>query len=80
LDFNSTIEAWINDPRGRVVLHEFMEHLRAQMPPDMENEWDHALLMPLRVVVGFWGGDDKLGASPDDIVDGLLAQAHAMEL
>ncbi|MCD4685769.1 MAG: glycoside hydrolase family 3 C-terminal domain-containing protein, partial [Anaerolineae bacterium] len=80
LDYNSTVEAWMKDPRGRVVLDKFMNQFKAQMPQGVQDTWDHALLMPLRVLVGFFGGDGALGASPDVMVDDLLAQAHALEL
>jgi beta-glucosidase len=87
LDRESTIREWMTDPRGRVVF----EPLYAQMEAGLRQlligeEGGESTIgmdfmgmmgdMPL-VSVLMWQ-QDRLPAHPEDIVDGLLAQARSL--
>ncbi|MBN1564564.1 MAG: glycoside hydrolase family 3 C-terminal domain-containing protein [Anaerolineae bacterium] len=74
----SPISHWMQDPRGKPMVEALMAQMMANLP-GMDGESDIWLgmeLMPLRVVLGFFGGEGALGKSPDVIIDEMLAQAY----
>ena len=88
LNRESTIRQWLDDPRGKVVFQPMFETMRSQMGQVLgsaaENDvvggmamMEFLMEMPLLGVLHFQ--ESLLPMPPDDLVDGLLAQAHAIE-
>jgi len=86
LDRESTIREWMEDPRGSDVFAEFFAQMMektAAVFGGMEegegmgmNTMDMFMDTPVLSVLNFM--DALLPASPDEIVDGLLAKAHSL--
>jgi beta-glucosidase len=90
LDEDSTVKEWLDDPRSKTVLMQFM----AQMDEESQkvfaegtegeqnaigmNTWDSMIDMPLMSVLMF--AREKLPVTPEELVASLLAQARAMDL
>jgi beta-glucosidase len=86
LDRESTIRDWLRDPRGRAVFEPFYQQLTAQMGSLLGGEEGEEeaigmdmlgflLEMPLISILYFQASG--LPTPPEDVVDGLLAQAHS---
>jgi beta-glucosidase len=85
LDRESTIRDWVADPRGKVVVSPVLEQMAARSRRSFGddsgsggigmNVMDMFMDMPLLSVFGFLGSG--LDVSPEEAVDGMLAQAHA---
>jgi beta-glucosidase len=76
LNRESTIRDWLEDPRGKRVLAPFFEQMSAQMQTDFcgsEGEME----MPLLALLHFQ--NRALPESPEDMVDGLLAQIYGAD-
>jgi beta-glucosidase len=90
LDEDSTVKEWLDDPRSKTVLMQFM----AQMDEESQkvfaegtegeqnsigmNTWDSMIDMPLMSVLMF--AREKLPVTPEELVASLLAQARMMDL
>ncbi len=87
LDKESTVQEWLDDPRGRAVVEPTFQLMMAQMGQAFGggdgSESDGAIgmdmtgfimQMPLASILGFQ--DALLPAPADEIVEGLLRQAH----
>lgn len=74
----STIGEWMADPRGAVVIGQLLEQFKQHLPGGGQDEamWHGLELMPLRVILGFFGSEGQLPKDPDAFVDDLLAQVH----
>jgi beta-glucosidase len=86
LNTESTIREWLEDPRGKPVFEPMFRQMTAAMGAmlgDSDGTADSGgmdmlgfmMEMPLMGMLQFQA--NMLPASPEDIVDGLLAQAHA---
>jgi len=88
LDKESTVQEWLDDPRGRAVVEPTFQLMMAQMGQAFGGgdggESDGAIgmdmtgfimQMPLASILGFQ--DALLPMPADEIVEGLLRQAHA---
>jgi beta-glucosidase len=80
LHHTSTIRDWLDDPRGKVVFDRLIEQIKDGIPgyDEAAQVWHGMDLMPLSVVLGFFGGE-SLDKSADVVIEDLLAQAYAME-
>ncbi len=85
LNRESTLRDWVEDPRGKRVLQPVFERFTGQMRAAFDTHKDEAgssgmetmnfmMELPLREVLYFQG--PGLPMSPEDLVDGLLAQVH----
>ena len=87
LERESTIRQWLEDPRGKAVFAPMFEMMRAQMGGvlgdsasdvvDGMSMMDFLMEMPLLGVLHFQ--ESALPMPADDLVDSLLAQAHALK-
>ncbi|HEY9075107.1 MAG TPA: glycoside hydrolase family 3 C-terminal domain-containing protein [Anaerolineaceae bacterium] len=87
LNMESTIEEWLSDRRGKMVLAPVMQQFMEQMSRAMGasdgsefigmNMLDMVKDMPLVSVLGFQ--ESALPVPPEEIVGGLLAQVKAMK-
>jgi beta-glucosidase len=87
LNRESTIRDWLADPRGKVVFAPMFEMMRAQMGQALGDSasdvvggmamMDFLMEMPLLGVLHFQ--ESLLPMPADDLVDNLLAQAHALK-
>lgn len=88
LDRETTIRAWLADPRGKAVFEPLFKQMTQQMSSLLgadEGEGlsigmdmlDSMLDMPLLAILHFQ--ESALPMPADDLVDGLLAQAHALK-
>jgi beta-glucosidase len=86
LNVESTIRDWMEDPRGKQVLGSLLQQIAAQMGSAMGSEDGSELIgmdlmgflmeMPLLSVLHFQ--DSMLPVLPEEMVAGLLQQAHAL--
>jgi beta-glucosidase len=77
---DSTIRDWMTDPRGAEVFQALVEQAKGRIL-GLSSEtrvWPGMELMPLSVVLGFFGGE-QLGRSPDAVVEEMLAQVYAAD-
>jgi len=85
LDRESTIKEWISDPRGAVVIQPLLDEMQSRFQ-NMFGGDDNIGMdamgfifdMPLDSLLMFT--QEQLPMPVDDLVDGLLQQAHAMDL
>jgi beta-glucosidase len=88
LDRESTIRQWLADPRGKLVFGPMFDQMKAQMGQLLGDSagndvvggmamMEFLMEMPLLGVLHFQEGTLPMPA--DDLVDGLLAKAHAMK-
>lgn len=84
LDEESTVRAWLDDPRGKPVLTPFFEQMQAEGNGFFAGGDDEGIGMdmmsfimdlPLLSLLHFQ--DKELPQSPEEIVDGLLKQVYA---
>jgi len=86
LDRESTLREWLEDPRGYSVLSPLLVEVQARFENTFggseggmdRNMLDMALDMPLTSVLMFQ--QDALPMPVEDLVDGLIQQAHKLEL
>jgi beta-glucosidase len=87
LDSTSTIQEWLDDRRGRVVMEPYYQQMMAEMARTMGiSDHDHEgigmdmsgfmLDMPFVSILEFQA--DRLPMPPEQIVGAMLAQAHAI--
>jgi beta-glucosidase len=86
LDRESTIREWLEDPRGKTVFEPMFQQMAAQMSSILGSDSNELAAgmdllgflmdMPLPGVLHFQ--ESALPMPADDLVDGLLAQAHAL--
>jgi beta-glucosidase len=86
LDRESTIREWLEDPRGKTVFEPMFQQMAAQMISILGSDCNELAAgmdllgflmdMPLPGVLHFQ--ESALPMPADDLVDGLLAQAHAL--
>ena len=84
LDRDSTVYEWMADARGAALLGPLMAQVMSQTPGSSDGEpsamgmdaMDLLGHIPLPVLLRFFGR--ALPAGPDELVDGLLAQVHAV--
>ncbi len=82
LSTDSTIQDWLDDPRGAQVIQPLIQAMMAQMSQTFGADNEEGLGMgeefmletPLLVLLNFI--ESRLPAAPDEIVAGLLAQVH----
>jgi beta-glucosidase len=78
LDRDSTMREWFEDTQGAAILQPWMTQWMGHMPVDVDTDglgMEMSLFMrdlALTAVLGFFGGE--LPGTPEQIVDGLLAQ------
>ncbi len=87
LDRESTIREWLEDPQGKVVFEPMFQQMTAQMGSVLGGATDAVIggmdmqgfmmEMPLLGILHFQ--ESLLPMPADDLVDGLLAQAHALK-
>jgi beta-glucosidase len=86
LDRESSIKEWLEDPRGKAVFEPMFQQMAAQMGSVLGGEGSNEIGgmdmmgflmdMPLLGILHFQ--ESLLPMPADDLVDGLLAQAHAL--
>lgn len=78
LDVNSTIGDWLGDPRGKAIIEPLLDQIKGNLPSGGLERWYGTDLLPLRVVLGFFGQEMNLPKPADAFTDDLLAEIHAM--
>jgi beta-glucosidase len=80
---NSTLREWMEDPRGQAILAPLVQQMAGQAQSALGGEGSESIGMdlsgflmdmPFTDMLHFFGG--SLPASPEDIVDGLLARVR----
>jgi len=84
LDRESTIQEWLEDPRGKAVFEPMFQQMTAQLSSLLGGEvggmdmLGFMMIMPLLSILHFQ--ESVLPMPADELVDGMLAQAHALQI
>ncbi|MFZ4813372.1 MAG: glycoside hydrolase family 3 C-terminal domain-containing protein [Phototrophicaceae bacterium] len=74
----STLAQWQQDPYGAPVMEAVLDEFRKNLPGAEDGgAWHGMEMMPAVVLFGFFGAD-HLPKPPDQLIDDLVAQAHAL--